>query len=112
MLFRTLLLIALAAPALARDWQKLDHDAIGKALSARLVQYEDGSTQNFYTDGRTLYQVDTGTSWGKWWVEGALYCSTWPPSETKSCYSVEAKGIEIRFVSSGGAVTAGRYLDP
>lgn len=107
----TVLLCALAAPVLAEDWHRLDRDGITTALSARVVQYEDGATQNFYTDGRTLYEVGDGASWGTWWVEAGLYCSTWPPSAAKTCYAVEARDLDIRFVSAGGSVTVGRYID-
>lgn len=111
MLMRTVMLCALASPAMADEWKPLDQGSIALALSARVVQYEDGATQNFYSDGRTLYQVGTGTSWGKWWVEGGQYCSTWPPSEVKSCFSVEARDLHVRFIGAGGDLTVGQYVD-
>lgn len=103
--------VILATPARAEDWRLLDDAGITAALAARVLQYPDGAMQNFFTDGRTLYEVKTGTSWGKWWVEWGRYCSTWPPSETPSCYKVEARGLEIRFSGAGGDVTIGRYVD-
>lgn len=108
---KALMVFALVSPALADDWQALVQVGIVQALSARVVQYDDGATQKFHADGRTVYAVSSGESWGKWWVEGALYCSIWPPSESRSCYSVETQGLEIRFVGSGGDMTVGRYID-
>lgn len=106
-----LICLTLATPALAQDWTALDGPAITKALSARVLGYEDGSTQNFFQDGRTLYQAGGGESWGKWWVESDQYCSTWPPSDVPACYAVEAQGLEVRFTSKGGDVSVGRYVD-
>jgi hypothetical protein len=105
------LCLLLATPALAEDWTPLDDAGITAALSARVLQYQDGSTQNFFTDGRTLYQAGAGESWGKWWVESGQYCSTWPPSDVPACYRVEAKGPEVRFTGRSGDVSVGRYTD-
>jgi hypothetical protein len=106
-----MLCLALSTPALAEGWRLLDDDGITAALSARVLQYEDGSTQNFFTDGRTLYEAGAGESWGKWWVEAGRYCSIWPPSDVPACYDVEAQGLEVRFTSQGGDASVGRYVD-
>lgn len=106
-----ILACCLVTPARAGDWQRLDDAAITASLSARVLQYENGATQNFFTDGRTLYEAGSGESWGKWWANGGLYCSTWPPSDVPACYTVEASGIDIRFTDSSGSVTTGRYVD-
>lgn len=109
---RTLLIwLCLTVPALAEDWRTLDGPGITAALTARVLQYQDGSTQNFFQDGRTLYEAGAGESWGKWWVEGDEYCSTWPPSDVAACYRVEAQGLDVRFTGKGGDVSVGRYVD-
>lgn len=105
------LCLCLASPALAEEWQALDDAGIKTALEARVLQYEDGSLQDFFQDGRTLYQAGAGESWGKWWAEGGKYCSTWPPSEVPSCYGVEAKGLQVQFIDSRGKATVGHYVD-
>jgi hypothetical protein len=105
------LTLCLAAPAWAEDWRVLDTAGIAAALSARVLGHEDGSTQNFFTDGRTLYQVGGGEAWGKGWVEGDQNCSTLPPSDVAACYGVEAQGLDVRFTSKGGDVSVGRYQD-
>lgn len=99
--------------AQAGDWQVVQGADIALALAARVVGYEDGSAQNFFADGRTLYEVKGGESWGKWRVEGDTYCSVWPPSEHWECYGVEKEvaGIGIRFVAKDGALTIGKYVD-
>ncbi|MFM7333258.1 MAG: hypothetical protein ACKO2N_17970 [Tabrizicola sp.] len=106
-----LIWLCLALPALAEDWRPLDGPGITAALAARVLQYEDGSSQNFFQDGRTLYEAGAGQSWGKWWVEGDRYCSTWPPSDVAACYGVEARGPEVRFTGKGGDISVGRFAD-
>ncbi len=75
--------------------------------------YEDGSTQKFFADGRTLYAAGSGESWGRWRVEAEQYCSFWPPSQSWPCYGVqiEAGGLDIRFIGTSGAPSIGRYED-
>jgi hypothetical protein len=111
MLRSVLLCLVLTGPALAGGWTLLDGAGITAALSARVLGYDDGSTQNFFADGRTLFQAGAGESWGKWWVSGGQYCSTWPPSDVAACYQVEAQGLDVRFTSAGGDVSVGRYQD-
>lgn len=111
MLRSAVLCLLLAAPALAGEWKVLDDAGIHAALDARVLRYEDGSTQNFFQDGRTLYEAGSGQSWGKWWVEGGQYCSTWPPSDVAACYGVELNGLDVRFTSKSGQVSEGRYQD-
>ncbi|KAF0117000.1 MAG: hypothetical protein FD150_90 [Rhodobacteraceae bacterium] len=109
---RTLTLcLLLTTPALAENWRTLDDAGITAALSARVLQYPDGSTQNFFQDGRTLSEAGAGASWGKWWVAGGQYCSTWPPSDVAACYRVEAQGLNVRFIGKAGDVSVGRYVD-
>lgn len=111
MLRSALLAVCLVSPARAEDWQVLASAGISAALAARVLQYEDGSTQNFFQDGRTLYEAGGGASWGKWWVDGGQYCSSWPPSDVPVCYRVEAQGLDVRFTGKGGQATVGRYVD-
>lgn len=104
-------LILLAGPAMAGDWEVLRGDEVRAALAARVLAYPDGATQDFFQDGKTLYESDGTPSWGRWRVEGDQYCSQWPPSDSWACYGVERNGIDIRFTSPGGSVTVGRYVD-
>jgi hypothetical protein len=95
-----------AGSAGAEEWRMLSGAEITAALTARVVQYQDGARQDFFADGRTLY----GESWGRWRVEADQYCSQWPPSDRWACYGVEVSGIDLRFVA-GAEVTTGRYVD-
>jgi hypothetical protein len=95
------------APGAAEVWERLDGAAITLALSARVLGYPDGTLQDFFADGRTLY----GESSGRWEVRGDQYCSVWPPSDRWSCYAVDQSGLDIRFTGDGGTVTIGRYAD-
>jgi hypothetical protein len=110
-MIRILALVMLAAPAAAEDWRALTGAEITAALTARVLAY-DGATQNFFADGRTLYEAG-GPSWGAWRVDGDRYCSQWPPRDAWDCYAVEAeaRGLDLRFVGKGGEVTVGRYVD-
>ena len=104
-------ILTLGLPAFADDWQTLTTSGITYALTARVLIYDGSASQNFFDDGRTLYEGNSGESWGKWWAADGVYCSTWPPSQTPSCFQVAARGLEIRFTSSGGDVTIGHYGD-
>ena len=111
MLRSAILYLLLTSPAFAEEWTLLDDAGITAALSARVLHFQDGSTQNFFTDGRTLFEAGAGESWGKWWVSDGKYCSTWPPSDVAACYTVEALGPDVRFTSKSGDVSVGRYVD-
>jgi len=105
------LMLAAPGPVLAQDWQKLDDAAITAILTAHPLAYDDGSEQAFYADGRTLYTAGAGESWGKWWAEAGRYCSSWPPSDSKSCYDVEMAVPQVRFTADSGQQTLGHYRD-
>jgi hypothetical protein len=104
-----LLAILGVAPGLAaaEGWQRLEGQGITAALTARVLGYPDGTLQDFFADGRTLF----GESWGRWEVRGDRYCSQWPPSDRWSCYTVDQSGLDIRFTDDAGAATIGRYVD-
>jgi hypothetical protein len=103
--------ILIATPALSDDWEPLKGAEIAAALTSRVLQYKDGAEQNFFADGRTLYAAGAGESWGRWWVAGDEYCSSWPPSDRPACYRVDVQGLDLRFTGPGGDVTLGRYID-
>ena len=113
MLRAALAALLLCSPASADEWNALTGDRIRTALSARVLGYPEGKTQNFLADGRTLSEGGGSSHWGRWRVEGDRYCSVWPPSDRWSCYGIEAAagGQDLRFVSQGGFVTTGRYID-
>lgn len=95
--------------AAAEEWSRLDGPGIETALTARVLGFSDGTMQEFHAGGRTI----AGLNEGQWKVDGDLYCSVWPPSETWICYDVarEARGLDIRFTGEDGAATVGRYID-
>lgn len=107
--------LCLATPAAAEEWHALDGPGIAAALAARVLRYKDGTTQNFFADGRTLFETASGDgeSWGRWQVRADQYCSVWPPSDSWACYAVaaEARGHDLRFIAASGSVTTGRYQD-
>ncbi|WP_149589405.1 hypothetical protein [Tabrizicola flagellatus] len=106
-----LLTLCLALPATAEEWQALDAAGISAALSARVLRYDDGSTQNFFRDGRSLREAADGTRWGSWWVDGNQVCLLWPPSVTPDCMTVAARRIDLRFTAPDGEVRIARYVD-
>jgi hypothetical protein len=95
------------APATAEAWEPLDGPGIAAALSARVLGYPDGTLQDFFADGRTLY----GDSSGRWEVRGDRYCSVWPPSDRWICYRVDRNRLDIRFIDDAGNALIGRYVD-
>ena len=92
--------------AAAEEWRALSGAEITSALSARVLQHEDGVAQDFFADGRTLY----GGHWGRWRVDVDAYCAVWPPSDRWVCFAVEARGLELRFLGEGEPVV-GKYAD-
>jgi hypothetical protein len=107
----TLALVAILgpgpAPVQADGWTRLDGEGISNALTSRVLGYPDGTLQDFFSDGRTLYSE----SFGRWEVRGDRYCSLWPPSERWACYVVDRNGLDIRFTDDSGSETVGRYVD-
>ncbi len=98
--------------AMAENWHPLDAPAIAQALTARVVAYKDGATQQFNADGSTTYTT-THPSHGAWRVTGPQYCSQWPPSDKWSCYdmAVSENGLDLRFTAGDGSESVGRYID-
>ncbi len=89
----------------AQDWKRLDGAQIEALLTGAKVTY-GSARQNFFAQGRTLYNAGRG-AWGYWAVRDDQYCSQWPPSETWTCYEVTANGDSVRFIADG-VVTQGR----
>jgi len=89
-----------------------DGAEIRTALTARVLAWPGGQRQNFLADGRTLYEGDRAQR-GRWRIEGDRFCPVWPPSDRWDCYLVErhVRGLDLRFLSGGEAVTEGRYDD-
>ncbi len=105
-----IVMLLMSQPAFAQDWAALIGDDIKTALTARVLRYDGGETQQFNADGTTLYESPE-VSHGQWRVQGDEYCSQWPPSDRWSCYGVEAAGLDIRFIAGDGSVSTGRYID-
>ena len=106
MLRRFALIACLAGPAMAQDWTVLDDAGITAALTGARVTY-DGSWQDFYASGRTLYNAGRD-SWGYWEARGGRYCSQWPPADGWACYDVERADTLVRFTGDSGDITEGR----
>lgn len=108
---RLVLTLCLAMPAAAEEWRPLDAAGISAALSARVLRSEDGSTQKFFRDGRSLREAADGTRWGKWWVEADRVCLLWPPAAAADCWTVEVRRIDLRFTAADGETWTARYVD-
>jgi hypothetical protein len=59
-----------------------------RELLPRITVMGEATTQHFSASGETTYTDHGRKSYGRWSVEGDLYCSTWPPNEAKSCHAV------------------------
>jgi hypothetical protein len=102
--------LLMAGPVAAEEWEVLRGGAVRDALAARVLGYADGATQNFFADGRTLYEKGSA-SWGRWRVEGDRYWSQWPPTDRWDCYGLARNGLDLRFTGEDGDQTVGRYID-
>ena len=98
-------LVLLAAPVQAEEWQALSGVEIADILTGHVVRYSNG-WQDFRASGRTLYNVGR-ESWGYWAVQGDQYCSMWPPSGLWDCYDMTQSGNRVRFIGAAGDVTEG-----
>ena len=98
--------------AMTENWQPLDAPAITQALTARILAYKDGATQQFNADGSTVYTTDHEST-GAWRVDGPQFCSEWPPSDKWSCYDMAVRegGLDLRFTAGDGSESVGRYVD-
>lgn len=98
----------LLAPAPGQS-ETLHGPAIAQALAGHKVTYQDGTSQLFASDGRTLFFARDGSeSIGHWRVTGDRYCSVWPPSDHWACYGVTEEAGEIGFLSGDGSVSLAR----
>ncbi len=103
-------LALLASPVWAGG--KLDEAGITAALTARMLAYDDGTTQSFMPDGETVFAAKGGRqSNGHWRVQAGRYCSVWPPSDHWACYDVMQEGTTVDFVADDGSISAG-HLKP
>jgi len=113
MLRAGLTFLMLATAAAAQDgWVPLTGSVAQKVLSDRVLAYPDGAKQKFALNGETVYKKNHPQP-GNWKIDGDKYCSLWPPSDTWTCYRLEANaaGTVIRFIADDGSVTEGRIAD-
>ena len=88
---------------------------IPRAVTAAELTYDDGSTQVFSSDGRTVYVEQGRRTNGEWYVDDdGRFCSFWPPSY-RACYELhwiiesgEFVGIAFHDVDQGSE-SVGRY---
>ncbi|MGC1487127.1 MAG: hypothetical protein WA784_04975 [Albidovulum sp.] len=105
------LVLVTSAGLASESWTVLAGDVATKALSGRSLGYAGGAKQMFFAGGKTDYHSDRLEE-GRWRIEGAQYCSQWPPSDRWACYGLEqsADGASVRFIAANGEITVGRYL--
>ncbi len=71
--------------------KKLKAEAITKTLQGNTAYLNNGATQSFYKDGKTLYlAANGGLERGSWNTQGDKYCSQW--SGRWSCYDMTGDG--------------------
>ena len=85
------------------------------ALTAATLVFEDGATQVFSSDGRTIYDDHARRTEGTWSVlEDGKFSSFWPPSYratyTLSWIVEDAATVGLTFTETGrGERFVGRY---
>ncbi|MEM9140043.1 MAG: hypothetical protein AAGB15_09445 [Pseudomonadota bacterium] len=94
----TMIALLAAAPALAEETALTGAEI--EALLPTIVAHgtEKETRQKFWPDGHTEYEERGQYSFGRWWVQADKYCSTWPPSEAVSCYTVLRDGERLIWV--------------
>jgi len=107
------LVLALPAAAAGDDWTRLSTPEIAAALTARSIVFDNGALQEFRADGTTSYDSGSGPVEGRWRVSDDEYCSVWLAAGEWTCFDVErsASGLDLRFTSTGGGISVGRYVD-
>ena len=103
-------LVGFGSGVFAAEFVKLSGAEIEAALDDHRLIYDLETSQDFEASGRTLYYSGR-ESLGYWRIQGDQYCSTWPPNAGWECYDVERSGDVIRFISSRGHITDGRFPD-
>ena len=110
MLLRMLSVLALIPGVLsAEEWTPVTEDAaIVDALGGRTVRYDVLTFQFFDASGSTQFITERASD-RRWAARGGQYCSIWPPSDIWTCYDFQAKGDQVRFISSDQSVSVGTY---
>ena len=97
------------------DGDAVRADRIPAAVTAAELLYEDGSTQTFTLDGKTVFIENGRPTDGEWYVDAAgRFGSFWPPSYRASydlLWIVENNEVVgLRFIDGqNGATSNGRY---
>lgn len=93
-------------------WELLNGKQIHAVLagSSMVFPEEDGATQDFESDGSTVW-VHGAPTFGKWKVSDTQYCSVWPPSTAWVCYnvSINAERSTVRFIGESGKIYEGIF---
>lgn len=84
-----ILLLASSHPAEAEERKLVGLEI--RALLPTIIVRGNGTSQSFSASGETTYSDHGRDSRGRWSVEGDLYCSVWPPNESKACYAVSVE---------------------
>lgn len=105
---RAIIVAGMLWPGAALAWEPLTGPAITEALSGQTLIYDALTFQTFHASGQTDHVTERVSS-GRWDVRGDQYCSSWPPSETWTCYDMEAEGDRVRFVAADGSQSEGRF---
>jgi len=109
MRFLCVMLAICAGPAVAEDWTRvLDDAGVNEALADRTLVYDQQTFQRFGAGGDTQY-VTERFSEGRWAARAGQYCSVWPPSDVWTCYDLQLRGDEVKFIGSDRAESIGTY---
>jgi hypothetical protein len=99
----------------AADGDRVVREQIATAVTAGRLEYGDGASQVFESNGSTTYLESGRPTRGEWTVDDdGHFCSFWPPRYRASYdlrWTVDNETITgLRFVAlTGGAEFVGRY---
>ncbi len=104
-------LMMIPSGAIAENWIRMSNDAaVTHALSGRTVVYDAYTFQYFGPSGSTDYITERAST-GRWAARAGQYCSTWPPSDTWTCYDLYVDGDRVRFVGADRSESIGTYKE-
>lgn len=94
--------------AVAEEWKTLNDSEILQVLTGVHVEYV-AARQEFLPSGVTIYNTGEKKT-GRWTVNKDRYCSSYPPANEITCYTVEqqvADETRLRFTGPTGKISNG-----
>jgi hypothetical protein len=106
--------IASGGGAAGQVWEQLSGEDLHDAFESHVLEYDDGATQRFEKNGRTVYHKPSAIDLsGFWWVDSNLMCFVLEPGNPGRCFKVheDNRGVQLKLEPEGGGTLKLRYRD-